>query len=396
MIVKNSIFQSFCLIVVGLLTISVTAQAAQKKLAKVKLSGFVQKKAKKAQSVFAQQQPHFFQSSHFSSQWGLSTWRWKEGLNDSLGVLLSVKVNWEKELISNLLFKTSIDFKASKSRLQQHIFGSKESGVYAIRQAKLVALPFSSLSVDVGILSEGFWNKDLLISSSSSFIGSRQSWNTDTKNLSFAFHLEQSIPPSTSNDNYRLANEKLPYFLMAQGEVNYQKTQWSLKSQLFYANYLQLPNVVAFQSSLLGNTVVGDQPSNSNFLWGFGILGAGLNYYYPLWNTGLESYILLNHKADSSVAKARFLKLYFDNISLFSQDLTLVLEEFFVEPDATVSYYNSGTYGHTNREGFSVAVLWNINQFSKLGLRYLQSNVINLENIQDTLQSVSVSLESKL
>lgn len=342
-------------------------------------------------------QTSFFKSSNLSSQWGLSTWRWKEGLNDSLGVLLSLKINWEKELIDNWLFQTTIDLKASKSRLQQHIFGSNDSGIYFLREAKLIVLPTQNLSVEAGVLSEAFWKKDLLISSSTSFIGSRQSWRIwNTKDLSLDWNLEQSVPPSASNDSYRLDNEVLPSFFITQWSIDYKQKQLSLKSNLFYAQYFNLPAVVAYQSGLLGNSVLGENASDSQFPWGFGLVGVGIDYYYPLWGTGLESYVLWNYKADSSVGKARFLKLYFDQISLFSQDLILALEEFFIEPDATVSYYNSATYGNTNREGFAVALSWKINSFSKIGLRYIQSNLINTNAIQNKLQSVSLGLESEL
>ncbi|MBE8221511.1 MAG: hypothetical protein HAW60_02160 [Bdellovibrionales bacterium] len=357
--------------------------------------------AKKFNSNSKNYKPRFLKSSNLNYEWGLSSWRWKEGLNDSLGVLLNVKINWEKELLPNLLFQASVDLKASKKRLQQHIFGSNDSGVYSLRSAKLIGIPTKNLFIEAGILSESFWNKNLLISSSSSFIGFRQSWHIlNIKNISVNWNLEQSTPPSDSNDSYRLNNEKLPYFFMSQWDIDwdigYKKKQWNLKYNLFYTQYFNLPSIVAFQSGLLGNSTRGDAASNSSFDFDFKIVGSGINLYYPLFGAGLESYLFFNYAADKSVANARFLKLYFDKISLFSQDLSLVFENFFVEPDATISYYNSAAYGNNNREGFSVSLSWKINNFSKIGLKYIQSSVINIDAFQEKLQSVSLGLESKI
>lgn len=368
----------------------------------IKAKGFkIVKPTALAQSVSSAQKhlpasPSFFTGSHLSTRWGLSTWRWREGLNDSLGVLLSLNLDWEKELIPNLLFKAQLDLKASKSRLQQHVFGQSSSGFYSLREAKLQAFVTPHFSLGFGVLSEAFWDKDLLINSSSSFIGARESWDfLETEELSFKMHLEQSIPPSSSSDSYRLENESLPYFLMGQLDLVYRQKYWSLKSNIFYFSYLNLPAVVAYQSSLLGNIPLDPNasPSESRFSWGFGLIGGGFDYYSDK-GFGVKSYFVLNHKADRSVGKARSLKLYFDQVSLFSQDLTLDLEEFFIEHDATVSYYNSTAYGNTNREGFAVALSWKMNKISKIKLRYIQSGLINKNSIQDKLQSISIGLES--
>lgn len=356
-------------------------------------------KAKDLQSAPLVAQPTFFKLSNLDTRWRFSAWRWQEGLNDSLGVLLNLRLNWEKELISNLLFQVTLDLNASKSRLQQHVFGKNSSKIYSLREAKLVFFPISDLSLETGALSESFWKKDLLISGSSTFIGARQSWGIWNKEtLSVDLHLEQSIPPSSSSDSFRVENEKLPYFFMAQGDIDYKQKDWSLKSHLFYAQYFNLPTIIAFESGLLGNDADNNAAATSaKFRSEFGLVGAGMDYYYSLWGAGLESYILWNSKAHiSSVAKARFVKLYFDQVSLFSQDLTLALEKFFIEPDATVAYYNTSSYGNTNRKGFTLEVIWKITSLSKINLRYIQSSLINKQSLRDQLQSVSLGLEYKL
>lgn len=351
--------------------------------------------AKQPASQFAFDSLPLFRKSHLKTKWSLSTWRFKEGLNDSLGVLLKLNLHWEKELLSNFLFITNIDLRASQSRLQQHIFGKSSSGVYFLREAKLVVIPKPALSLGLGVLSEGFWDKDLLVNSSSSFIGIRGSFNfMETKSSSVNLYLEQSIPPSSSSDSFRLDNEALPYFLMSQLNVNYTQEKWSVKSHVFYSGYFKLPAVVAYESSLLGNSVIGDNVTDSSFAWDFGLVGGGVDYYSQK-GFGVKSYFIWNHKAERSVGKSRFFKLYFDQVSVFSQDLTLDLEEFFIEPDATVSYYNSSAYGNTNREGFSVALSWKIKSDSKIKFRYIRSELINKNSIQDTLQSVSLGLEAK-
>lgn len=339
----------------------------------------------------------FFKASQLDSHLTMSSWQWKEGLNDSLGIALSARLKWQTTLTQNLLFKADIKLNVSKSRLQTHIFGTSSLNPYSIKTAKLVILPTKNLELSLGILSQAFWKKNLLISSSSSFIGLRQFLSLfKTDHFLLNWQAEQSIPPSSSDDSYRLKNEKVPYFVITQIATQYQHSFWQLKSNVFYSRYFNLPSVVAFNSSLLGNHVFGDSgPVDSAFAYSFTMVGLDLDYYLLNLGLGLNYYLSTNIKAPKTVRAASFIKLYLDQISLLSQDLTLAVEQFFIEPDATVSYYNSAVYGNTNRKGFALSLSWKLNSFSQIKLNLIKSDIIN-KSIQDQLQSIFISMESKL
>ena len=236
------------------------------------------------------------------------------------------------------------------------------------------------LIIQGGAVNQGFLESPLLLGDIAfpSIVQNIEIFNGEEHNLSLS--LQQAIPTSFAGDNsiYTQDLTKTPLLLTKSFFWKYHpESFYKVKFNSSFFHYNPLPSDIARESNFYGNTISGEPSS--------------FRYRY----TGF--YFILEPSFQISSKLGLKLKLhYINNISKIEKEnlnqsllyglqipfdltenirLTSSFEYFKAQPDASVGYYNSAKYGHSNREGFIGEIVFHFyNRNIEVGFRHMRSD----------------------
>jgi hypothetical protein len=210
-----------------------------------------------------------------------------------------------------------------------------------------------------GAINQGFLNDDMLVYDRRSFPGFQQLLNFEFEHHKIILSAQQVVPTSYSLNDEREDREPLPVFNTQSIEFSGRELQlldWRLN--LGHYSWTNLPNKIAYQSSLTGNSVLGDAPDNA-FRYQFDGYFGGLEVCACMQDSPLqvvaEFQRIANKRAASGFGDAQMVGIG-PRYHLGEYELSLRYRHYFIERDATVSAYNRSFLGNSNRVGDNVRV----------------------------------------
>ncbi len=257
-------------------------------------------------------------------------------MNDSLVFDLGVGVNLEKG--SSNTSRDNNEYEASNS--------------ISLKEAKITYRPIQSLSLIGGALKQDYIEAPMLLSSSA-FLGLRQEATAEISEIKITIGAQQVIP-NNKNTSERLGNveEGNPVFYNEFVDIRTNKKTANVGVRVQHFAFDKLSNSVASTSHKFGNTpsgVLGNSDFVSSFVgWHTGVDGE-VNIDNNISLNSKYNY-LLNTAANDGHNKGTLIGVgakYKSNDQVYG----ISLESFNVESEAAVAYYNSSSYGHTNKKG---------------------------------------------
>jgi hypothetical protein len=260
------------------------------------------------------------------------------------------------DVMDSLTFNARINLTLQSGR-SQDIFGDLEprSGIYP-RALNLDWQPVKDrLSLKAGQIHQRWFNEPLFLGNLG-FPGLQQRLVIYEKEQVFSLKAttQQLIPTSSTLATRVAEREPTPqlYTSTLQGQYKFSPRAFVDGSVTHY-NYSRLPNIVAYESCLYGNSVISCDPRSSQFEYDFNGYMTQLTFEYSFtraFTTQLNWNIIKNLKAPDDLGEAEAIRVSaaydFGRWTMGGS-----YKSFFVEADAVPGFYNSHRLGHTNRIG---------------------------------------------
>ena len=325
--------------------------------------------------------------SAFESYWkiGLDSYLQKDQNNYT--AILRSKLN-AKVLIqlSQVFFaKAEFELLTSTGSIQQMYQRTGEINGISQREVLFLWRATNWLTVEFGSINQRFLQAPLLLADIPfpSVVGNIELYKEEKHD--FAFSLQLALPNTFSTDN--------PIDLQSIIDLPILFTQslfWNYDSKTFYNfrigghffYYTPLPSDIATESRKLGNSAIGDQHLEFEYDYTGFYFGLEPSFQIvPRLGIKLKAHYIVNISDKIKEKNLNQALLYSAQIPIDITEnirVTPILEYFINQPDASVGYYNSERYGHSNRTGFVGEVTLNIyNRNISTGFRYLRSRPVS-------------------
>jgi hypothetical protein len=215
-------------------------------------------------------------------------------------------------------------------------------------------------------------------------------------NWVYALEAESGIPTTSSLSTQAREFEKTPGFASGSLSIKAQKMMVDLNLRAGVYQFQNLPMSVASKSSLIGNTTVSGNGTDSEFVYEYQGAFAEMVTKVHLarrFSIGAELEYVQNDQAPSSLNQGSSAKLF----SAFHLTKNLEISPFYsyfrVEPDAAVALYNSDLIG-TNRVGYIGGVSGTYKQTLRLTISGGERDVIFNNPFQKREKILTLKLET--
>ncbi|NJL24153.1 MAG: hypothetical protein HC902_02545 [Calothrix sp. SM1_5_4] len=287
------------------------------------------------------------------------------------------------------------------SRVQERYDNDEFSSRVALSEAFLSVRPWTFFELRGGAINQGFLNSPMLISSSRAFPGFQQILVFEQRDdLAIELVTQQVVPTSYTLNSERTQKESLPSFQtqsLHMGGKFLKSMEWTA----FGGHYAwsNLPDKVAYQSEILGNTPNGGEAiPGTKMLYGFDGFFWGSEFAFcadwaPVQFVG-EYQGMRNNRAPGNSADGQVWGLG-PRFELWDTEFDLRYRRYFTESDATVALYNRGMYGNTNREGDNIEFKVNFRdqKFSVVG-EWVNAVALFNNGTQKTMTSYYLGVET--
>lgn len=344
-------------------------------------------------------QPAPAKKSKFSADWRLRL----SGNDQSDEQSQSKYVDLRFDLRSKYLLTSSfyLDLQPSirlVSGQNQSIDGAdKMENKILLNQAAAHYVPFESLHMAAGALSQRFMHSTLLIDDIS-FPAARIVGLVKSGSFESGLAVETAIPTSTSLSTNTKELEPTPSLNTAALLIKWGDRQTFWKTNVGYFMYNNLPSAVAQQSLLLGNNSVGNlSDAQYYFTDKYQGIEASTEVQIPLGTTfdalaGAE--YLRNDKVASDQGTAYKVSAGTNIHMTRGLDWTVTGSYFSIAPEAAVSYFNARGY-ETNRVGYGAETYLSFRKEGfKIGVQYKEAEVMFENPVQSREKSLMIKLET--
>ncbi len=336
-----------------------------------------------------------------TAEWSIETgWTSFDHLNesgDAAYVLLSTRLNLPLTKWLRLHFHPQGEFYSA--RVQERYDADTYSNRLRVREGYVSVAPLNSLELRGGLISQQELKQPLLVSQSRAFPGAAEFVRFDLGFVNLTLAAQQLIPTSYSIDAEREDKEALPQFrtetLILDGQVlNWM--DWRASGGLF--EWKQLPNKVAFESGLWGNSSVGEVAPGAEFRYGFRGWQGGLDARFgpeESWFHLLTEFRRLqNTAAPDGLNNAQSWGVG-PQLNFRGRTVSALYRRFFAEKDATVSLYSSSNLGGTNRMGDQIEFKYAFTDY-RFSIVGGWTNAVTIRNnpLQNTLTSYYLGVET--
>lgn len=285
------------------------------------------------------------------------------------------------------------------SRLQQRIETDDYKSTVYVDDSFLQFTPIKEFELRAGALSQRFLDMPLLVSRGRAFPGLMQLGHFDFgSDVHLDIVAQQVVPTSRSLNTERNTREALPMFQTQSAHLNVKPVpDVTLGFWGGHYQWTNLPNKVAADSQLLGNTRTGELWAATKFAYGFdGYFGGARGCFCP--PVGLGGEVSLMRFTNTSAPAGRRNGQMFEVSPMWRArdwDLRLTGALFFNERDTTPATYNPARYGNNNRNGYSAEVKLHLKSygFSVVG-QYVDAGTINRDPNQQRLTSMLLGVET--
>lgn len=259
------------------------------------------------------------------------------------------------------------------------------------------AKPWRYLTLQAGAINQGELDLPLLISNRA-FPGLREQLSYRHDFFEGFLMAQQTMPTSSSFNSNRSEVEETPTFFSETLGARFTLTPGlKLTTKATHFAFNNLPAVTAFDSGKIGNTTSGFLAPNSQFLYEFNgyALSGSIDYEHnELFSAGVGGMFVENSKAATASSRGQLL-----HAEMAARFYNVIFkprfEMFFNESDTAPAAYNSGRYGHNNREGQSLSLETVFPEWGfKISARATNAKTINPNAFQNDLTAYEISLET--
>lgn len=298
-------------------------------------------------------------------------------------------------LAQGLNFRASIGVTMQSGYAQSRFGDNAPRSGLDLREAILQYRPFSFFAFEAGALDQGQLKMPLLVAPRA-FPGVAERILLGNRRLGMELRAQQTIPTSTQQQTRTVEAEPMPSFLSETLRVRGMPTSfWTLRADATHFRFNQIPRQVAMNSAAFGNTLRADIDLLEYQFQGFaGGGGTSLEITRAVtWN--IDGHVMKNTDAPEGYNLAQLISTSFDLHLPGDIDLRPQGEIFFAESDVSPAFYNDSGYGHSNRQGYAADLLATFKQAGfKLGLRYVNADLIDQKSVQSAQQYVMVRFET--
>lgn len=337
----------------------------------------------------------------WAGQWwlGSSVVNFSEGKDEGTSNVVRAGMLFGYQLTPWARFKLNTEVRFVSSRIQTRYEDDVTTSGLRLREGYLSFGPEETFEFRMGALSQKDLNSDLLIHGRRSFPGVREQVYLGPKNMQLSLWAQQTMPTSYSLNTQRDEREKTPTFLTETAQVILKPSEeYDAVFAISHFKFNNLPAVVAFESSALGNTTNGDVAANSDFKYGFeGFVFSAQGCV--CWSGPLAFRFggqwLLNTEAPSQANKGQLLFIESTIRAGKTLNITPRYSAFFNESDTSPAYYNRWELGNNNRKGLIAEIDF---EFPKAGFlinaSYVQAAMINPDPFQFDKQVFMIGVET--
>jgi len=361
--------------------------------------------------VWSQENPHlgrkesqqFLQNKKVEWSVGSGLSSYEQGLEDGNAGYLLMAIRLELPLAKWIYLRVNPRADFYSARVQERFDSDSYGNRLQLLESFVGITPIldspESLELRVGLLSQSSLQQEMLVSKTRAFPGFSQAIVFQGSHAKAALTAQQVMPTSYSLDSEREGREAMPSFLTETLTLNgrgWEFLDWKIWGGHF--TWRDLPNKVAYESALWGNSVEGEVAP-----------GARFRSKFNGWQGGLEACLCPDTSSLQLFGEFRRLKNTAapeglneaqswgggPRILLGEHRLDLRYRRYFLEKDSTASVYNSSSLGGTNRQGDQVELVY---AFTDLGFAlkgaWTGSTPLRDNPFQQTMTSYFIGLET--
>ena len=321
----------------------------------------------------------------------------QEGKDEIQMGVIYLRTKFSHDISPSLQFLGDVKLQIKSGQIQQRYTQYHLKNTFYPYQFGLSYQPFKFLNLFAGSVNQKFLNSNLLIDQSWSFLGLKQAvsiYKNEFLNIKGVF--QQTLPSYSIKNAYRNDKEKSASFLTAGLNM---LTRWSLlniESHITYYRFSSLPSYVAYESGLGGNHVLGNYPTVSSFAYPFHgyVVGSKGSFDFSNYLLLFDFYHVQNYGAAYHSADAQWASLGLKYFKRGFFTLEGKYSYFFNEGDVGPAYYNSPTYGNSNRLGsvFSLKVFLDKYKFN-IAVKYIVAEPLKASTFQKNLNNFVLQTE---
>ncbi|MGE0764693.1 MAG: hypothetical protein AB7N80_15565 [Bdellovibrionales bacterium] len=339
----------------------------------------------------------------WNGQWwlGSEVQNYSEGKDEGTGVLMDLGVLFNYALAPWARFHFDAEARFYGSRVQTRYEDETMSSGLRLRNGYVGFGDEDLFEFRTGVLSQKDLGAPLLVNTRRAFPGIREqmTFGSAAGMARLRLWAQQTMPTSYSLNTQRAEREKTPTFLTE--SINLKITPAKVFEAEFYATHFRfnnLPAVVAFESSALGNTVNGDVAPNSEFKYGFE--GFVLGGSTCICLTGPLSFRLGGQWLQNTAAPDRANRaqsLFLEGTLRLGQTMNITprYTAFFNESDTSPAYYNRWQWGNNNRKGMVAQIEVEFPRYGfSIQAEYVQAAMINQDPFQFDKQVFLLGVET--
>ncbi|GEM_PF-1563250 len=339
------------------------------------------------------------QNDKFKASWRLSLAGTDRHDERSQAKLVDFRTDIKARYLLNnqLLLDVQPSLRLQSGQTQSVDGADKAESKIQLYQAAAHYAPLQNIQFSAGALNQETMHTRLLIDRIA-FPAARLLGKMKADGISTSLAFETAIPTSTSLSANTKELEPTPSLNSAtlKMQASASPRQYA-KASAGYFIYGNLPSAVAQQSNLLGNTVHEISSAQHKFAYNYEGYEASAEVKYPIFFAidlfaGAE--YIQNTKTLSEYSRGS--NIYVGTELYLKKDMQFVVEGsyFSVAPDAAVAFFNAGGY-ETNRVGYSLDTALSFRkQGFKVGLKYIDSEVMFNDDAQTREKTLLIKLET--
>jgi hypothetical protein len=297
--------------------------------------------------------------------------------------------------LPNVYFLLGPKFTYTNGFLQTQEAKNANRSEWGLREASIRG-DVDWFSVGAGALDQAQTHPSILLYDQT-FPALEMSVHSDRKqNWVFAAVAETAIPTTSSLSTQAREFEKTPGYSSGSLSVSAQKMLVDLKLRAGLFEFQNLPMSVASKSSLLGNTAISSNGSDSQFVYDYqgffadAMAKANITNRFAL---GTVTEWAQNSKTESKLDQASLQRVFSDIRVTRNFDVTPFYEYFRIEPDAVVALYNADTL-NSNRVGYRAGISVGYKQTLRVTFSGGERDVIYTSPFQRREKTLNLKLET--
>lgn len=330
----------------------------------IQLSHVARAESISSSSLKASEQEEMPAGRKWSGEWNFYVGgdSFSEGKDEGAAATFMVRSKFAYRFTQWMKFEAKPRMDLYGGRVQERFETDDYKSKIGVSEFSVSVKPVQDIEARAGAIGQEFLHSPLLISGRRAFPGFKEivghEFASGSSTLKMEFAAQQVVPTSYSLNSERADKESLPTFntqsLHFSGK-NFDLIEWKLFGGHY--NWSNLPDKVAWESGIVGNSVTGDVAPGARFRSGFDGLFGGAEICTCVSQSWLqvvgEFQRVHNDRALAGLGNAQMWGIG-PRFVFGERTFEIRYRRYFAEKDATVAIYSRSFLGNTNRMGDNV------------------------------------------